>query len=245
MAIVYQHRRKDNNMVFYVGIGKCEKRAYSKDRSLLWKKYTKKHSYYVEITHNNVCWEEACCIEKYLIHFYGRKDLGLGSLINLTDGGEGTENVIVTDDKKIKLSIIKKQQSHIYKTKEFRDTMSIVTNGANNPMYGKKHSESSIEKMKNSWDEIRKNYYKEINTGSKNPMYGKANEARSNMNKLQKGDKNPRARSVLQYDVNGNFIKEYTTIKEANKAVGSSKVGDVCRGKRKQAGGFIFKYKTK
>lgn len=38
MAIVYIHKRIDNGEVFYVGIGKTEKRAKSKDkRSKFWK----------------------------------------------------------------------------------------------------------------------------------------------------------------------------------------------------------------
>lgn len=91
MAIVYQHRRKDNGEVFYVGIGKSAKRAYEKrHRNLHWHNIVKKYGYYVEITHNNLLFEEACVIEQYLIHFWGRKDLNLGNLINLTDGGEGS-----------------------------------------------------------------------------------------------------------------------------------------------------------
>jgi hypothetical protein len=94
MAIVYQHRRKDNNKVFYVGIGKHEKRAFDKTRRYKpWKDFVKNHEYTVEITHKDIIWEEACAIEKYLISFYGRRDLGLGDLVNMTDGGEGIKNL--------------------------------------------------------------------------------------------------------------------------------------------------------
>ena len=94
MAIVYQHRRKDNNKVFYVGIGKHEKRAFDKSRRYkAWKDLVKNRGYIVEITHKDIIWEEACAIEKYLISFYGRRDLGLGDLVNMTDGGEGLKNL--------------------------------------------------------------------------------------------------------------------------------------------------------
>ena len=94
MAIVYQHIRKDNNQIFYVGIGKSEKRAYDKIRRYKpWKDLTKNHDFYVEITHRDICWEEACAIERYLIAFYGRRDLGTGCLVNMTDGGDGTKNL--------------------------------------------------------------------------------------------------------------------------------------------------------
>lgn len=91
MAIVYQHKRNDTGEVFYVGIGKTEARAYSdKRRGKFWNDFTKNHSYSVEITHRDIIWEEACSIERYLIAFYGRRDLNEGCLVNMTDGGEGT-----------------------------------------------------------------------------------------------------------------------------------------------------------
>jgi len=89
MPIVYIHKRKDNNSVFYIGIGKTEKRANSKDsRNNHWKSVVNKYGYYTEITHKDIVLEEALTIEKYLISFYGRKDLGKGELVNKTDGGE-------------------------------------------------------------------------------------------------------------------------------------------------------------
>lgn len=90
MAIVYQHRREDNSEIFYVGIGVTNKRAYSsKARNKFWKDMIKNHIYKVEILVEDISWKEACEIEKKLISEYGRRDLGLGSLVNLTEGGEG------------------------------------------------------------------------------------------------------------------------------------------------------------
>ena len=40
----------------------------------------------------DVTWEEACTLEKNLIKEYGRRDLMAGTLVNMTDGGEGIEN---------------------------------------------------------------------------------------------------------------------------------------------------------
>jgi hypothetical protein len=93
MAIVYTHTRLDSNKVFYVGIGKHLRRAFDKRaRNKYWYNVVNKHGYRVDITHKDLCWEEACSIEKYLIAFYGRFDLKAGCLVNLTDGGEGTHN---------------------------------------------------------------------------------------------------------------------------------------------------------
>ena len=109
MAIVYQHRRLDTNEVFYIGIGKEESRAYSSyHRNNLWKNIVNKYGYEVDITHQDIIWEEACVIEKYLISFWGRKDLGKGNLVNMTDGGEGAINKIITEDSRQKMSDCKK-----------------------------------------------------------------------------------------------------------------------------------------
>lgn len=90
MAVVYQHRRLDTGDIFYVGIGSRKRRAYSNyKRSKFWHNIVNKVGYTIEVTHKDLIWDEACSIEKYLIAFYGRKDLGFGSLVNMTDGGDG------------------------------------------------------------------------------------------------------------------------------------------------------------
>ena len=57
------------------------------------------------------------------------------------------------------------------------------------------------------------------------------------------GNPAPNRRKVSKYDLNGNYIQTYISIKEAK--IQNPKAGhlnDVCRGVRKQAGGFIWKY---
>ena len=92
MAVVYRHIGLDNNEVFYIGIGKDKRRAYDGrqyKRSKFWTKYTKKHGYVVDILTDNVDFELAKEIEIALIEKYGRRDLNKGTLVNMTDGGEG------------------------------------------------------------------------------------------------------------------------------------------------------------
>ncbi len=102
---VYQHRRNDTGEIFYIGIGKRQKRAYAKaNRSKRWGAITNKHGYSVEILLENVSRTEAIYSEMYLISFYGRMDLGTGRLVNMTDGGDGRENIIVSKETRIKLS---------------------------------------------------------------------------------------------------------------------------------------------
>jgi hypothetical protein len=92
MAIVYRHRRLDTNEVFYVGIGKHRYRARSThNRNKWWRSITNKVNYNVEIVWEGDCYEEAKELECLLIKEYGRKDMKCGTLVNLTDGGEGSK----------------------------------------------------------------------------------------------------------------------------------------------------------
>jgi group I intron endonuclease len=49
---------------------------------------------------------------------------------------------------------------------------------------------------------------------------------------------------VLQYDLQGNFIKEWESIKQAGRELGidSPSISGVCKGKKRQLGGFIWRY---
>jgi hypothetical protein len=112
MSVVYRHIRLDKNEPFYIGIGKTEKRAYNKhNRNRHWKSIIANTSYRVEILFDDLSWEKAIEKEIELIELYGRKDLGLGTLVNLTDGGEslpGSKNPMFgkkrTDDEKRRIS---------------------------------------------------------------------------------------------------------------------------------------------
>lgn len=53
---------------------------------------------------------------------------------------------------------------------------------------------------------------------------------------------------VLQYDLKGNFIQEWPSIRTASFKINNSKGGDItgcCKGKLKTAYGFIWRYKNK
>ena len=56
--------------------------------------------------------------------------------------------------------------------------------------------------------------------------------------------RNKTSKKVLQYDKNGNFIKEYASYHDAELAMGNTQrhICDVANGKRKTAYGFIWRW---
>lgn len=133
---VYRHL-KPCGEVFYIGIGKTKnfKRAYEKsNRNKYWKNKVKKYpDYEVQILKTGLTKEEANHIEKILISWYGRKDLNEGTLVNMTDGGEGVENLIQSKESK----------------KKRADKISVLYRGSGNPFYGKTHSEETKKHIGN------------------------------------------------------------------------------------------------
>ena len=148
MAYVYIHRRNDisneHESVFYVGIG-TKKRVYQKiSRNRFWKNIVNKHGFTGFIIKDNLTWQEACSIEKDLIKFYGRSDLGLGNLCNLTDGGDGQLGCYPSEETRGKM---RKNNKH---TKTFlgRQLTEEHKRNISKGSIGKKMSKETILKMK-------------------------------------------------------------------------------------------------
>lgn len=141
MAVIYRHL-KPCGEVFYIGIGNSLKRAYNKSsRSNFWKKVVKKYGYEVQILTTGLTREEACEIEILLISYYGRIDLGLGTLVNLTDGGDkGTVGRVMSEEQKNNQRLITSRTfKGVPKSEEFKRKLSIARLGV-------KKSQEMIEK---------------------------------------------------------------------------------------------------
>lgn len=111
MAVVYKHIRKDTNEVFYIGIGSKKQRATSTHkRNEFWWNIVNKAGYEVEIIHEGISIDEAKQLEIKYISEYGRKDLELGTLVNLTDGGDGQFNPSIHTIEKCKQAAIKQHK---------------------------------------------------------------------------------------------------------------------------------------
>jgi len=105
---LYFHINPLFNHIFYVGIGyKYDKnnkpsRAYSKcNRNKFWHNTVKKYGYIVDIVETDLTWEDACIKEIFYIHRIGRRDLKTGTLVNMTNGGDGNINPSQETRKKI------------------------------------------------------------------------------------------------------------------------------------------------
>jgi hypothetical protein len=172
---VYHHYRKDTGEIFYVGMGH-ENRCYDKrKRNKWWNNIVKKHGYYVEIVYDNLTFEEAEVIEIMLIAKYGRLDKNTGILVNMTDGGGGSRNKVVSEKTKQLLSKIntgkkasketRKKISRALKGKK-KPKLSITMTGIKKPehserMRGEKHPNSSLTDeqvldMRNQYDNLKR-----------------------------------------------------------------------------------------
>jgi hypothetical protein len=88
--IVYAHLNGVTNEVFYIGIGVKGREKQKLKRSERWINYVNKYGFTVIVLKVCLMWDDACRIEKRLIHLIGRKDTNSGTLINMTNGGDGT-----------------------------------------------------------------------------------------------------------------------------------------------------------
>jgi len=108
LGYVYRHIRLDTNMPFYIGIGTMDggknDRANSRDRSKEWHTVVNNTEYRVDILLENIPVSTLGDKEKYFIKLYGRIDLGTGTLVNKTSGGQGSSGALVSEETKDKRS---------------------------------------------------------------------------------------------------------------------------------------------
>lgn len=167
---VYIHRDSDGK-VFYVGCSKTNDRPYRKynpnnkypKRTIEWYEHCN-NQFTIEIIAEDLTEEQAFQMEIDLIKQYGRVCDG-GILVNRYIGGnEGAKDFFRTDEYKQKLSESKR--------------------GENHPMYGKKHTEVTKEKMSDA------------NKGKK-----RSDETKKKMSESHKGKyiggKHPNAKKVI------------------------------------------------
>jgi len=93
-------------------------------------------------------------------------------------------------------------------------------------------SDNRIENLE--WATPSENQKHSYDTGLNYPKYAM---------KGKFGKDNPTSKSVLQFDLNGNFIREYAGISEAKRLTGANGIWHCLSGKKKQSGGYVWKRK--
>jgi hypothetical protein len=129
---VYIHIKETDGSPFYVGKGK-DKRAYRTiNRSKHWHNIVNKYGYDIIIIEDNLDCETAFNLERYWIKRIGRKDLGLGTLVNFTYGGEGADGYKHTPESKSKMSNFHKgkvlTKEHREKIASYKSRSKLVLN---------------------------------------------------------------------------------------------------------------------
>ncbi len=120
---VYFHINPLKNEIFYVGKG-YGGRAYDKKtgRSKWWKDTINKYGLIIDIVEDGLTNDEAIEREIWYIAKLGRKDLGLGPLVNMTDGGEGASGYKHTSESLEKMSLVHKGRIYITGTRQTDET---------------------------------------------------------------------------------------------------------------------------
>jgi hypothetical protein len=219
VAYVYRHIRIDKNQPFYIGIGSDSqyKRAFEKSRRTnIWNKIIHKTTYNVEILMDGLTWEQACEKEKEFIKLYGRKDLKTGTLVNLTNGGEGAlgRKYKMSDETKLKM-----RNSHL----------------------GIKHSDETRLK----WSLIRKGrQFSESHKSALKEAAKKRDYKKQGIDSVNKILKTMNVKPFIVYK-NGEYFGEFLNRTQCRKEIGVSKTMffEMLKNEDKSCKGFKIKMK--
>lgn len=181
--------------------------------------------------------------------------------INKKDNGKfhralrkyGLENWVycVLEDNILRANLNMREMYWVEEFDSFYNGYNLTTGGDTNCIF----SEETKEKLKNRtpWNKGKHGIYSEETLkkmseslkGKTGYWTGKhrSEESRIKMSESLKIKMAPYRKQVSQYNLNGNFIKEYDCIKDAVKENPKAvHIGEVCKGYRKQSGGFIWKF---
>lgn len=171
---------------------------------------------------NDVTKEYACELEQILIKFYNTNNRKFG--YNITPGGEvGSKNHTVPYNER------KKRSDRMTGRKLSKETKNKISIGNK----GKVMSKESIVKIKRSL------------LGNQNAKGRTCVLSQDVKDKISKGHIGKNTKPIVQFDKNGEFIKEWCSLSDASRSlcISISSISQVLNGIRRTAGGFVFKYK--
>jgi hypothetical protein len=201
---VYEHLRKTDNSVFYVGKGFGGRATKNTNRNKYWHNIVNKHGFNVRFVATQLDEELSFLVEIERID--QQKKIG-ANLCNLTNGGEGVSGYIATPETRAKLS-----KAHI---------------GRKIPKWlSEKYS--ALRKGKPKSEEIKKKI-SIANTG----------KVRSEQHKQEMSKR----KSMLVVCVETGVEYKNAYVAEFETGITRSNIGMACRGQRKTAGGFHWRYK--
>lgn len=249
---LYRHVRSDNNEVFYVGIGarnnygttfkKKYARAFNyRARTVWWKNISTKTTFEVEILFETKNLKLIRSKEIEFIKLYGRKDLGKGTLVNLSDGGEfGAIGALRSEETKKKMRDSNYWKGETGSLNPFSQEVFVYSiNGIFLSKFGSAHeaarmlgrTRSGISSAIKSKRHVHRGYmfYKEYQGENVTPPEDEHEFKR---------------KKVYMFNLNGDFIKLFNNPKEAISEMGYSHINNFrfAVSKNKKYKGYYWSY---